>query len=387
MTHAVTLLASLATFSLLPAQERPSEPVSPPPGNPPTLFEDDGSRVAVLGYHVFHPTQKASQMRIPTEKFRQQMKAIKDSNIPVISMPQFLSWRRGESELPPQSFLITMDDGWKSVYTEAFPIMKEFQFPFTIFLYKNYVGSNRGGRAMSLAMINEMVGSKLCTIGSHSVSHPFPSKVKKAAAQGPEAYDKFLRTELGESKEFLDKTFKINLTTYAYPGGYHTDEMFPLADEFGYDHLFTVKPGKVRRDSPGHTLPRYIVLGNHDGAFKAAMIFRNGARVAAAPVALPHPAQPGSGEIIASRLPTITVDLSAVEDLDPDSVVMRVAGFDKVPVQMKPQTKVFQWTVSRPLRQPMCEVTTQWRLKSKEKYEPVMRWSFRIDHEAAYQAQ
>jgi peptidoglycan/xylan/chitin deacetylase (PgdA/CDA1 family) len=351
------------------------------------VFDDDGSRVAVLGYHVFHKTLSATQMRIPTSKFRSQMEAIRKSNIAVITLEQFLAWRRGEGELPPQSILITMDDGWRSVYTEAFPIMKELKLPFTIFLYKNYVGSNRGGRALSLSMIREMVLSKLCTIGSHSVSHPFPSKIKKAAKEGPEAYEKFLRNELGNSKKFLDDTFKVKVNTYAYPGGYYTNEMFPLAEELGYDQLFTVKPGKIRRNSPRHTLPRYIVLGNHDTAFNAAMVFRNGARVTAIPISLPHPTKPEPGEIIASRLPDIEIDLSSVEDLDPESVVMRVAGFGKVPLAPNTKSLIYKWTVSRPLRQPLCEVTTQWRLKGNESYEPVIRWSFRIDHEAAYQAQ
>ena len=239
---------------------------------------------------------------------------------------------------------------------------------------------------MSLDMINEMVDSGLCTIGSHSVSHPFPSDVKKAAKKGPEAYDQFLQTELGDSKRFLEDTFEGDITTYAYPGGYFTDEMFPIANELGYDHLFTVKPGKVRRDSASHTLPRYIVLGNHDGPFNASMVFRNGSRVASAPVTLPHPAKPEPGEIVASRLPVISINLSNVLDLDLDSVEMRVAGFDKVPLQMNPGTKVFQWTVSRPLRQPMCEVTARWKLRSKTSYEPAMSWGFRLDHEAAYQA-
>jgi peptidoglycan/xylan/chitin deacetylase (PgdA/CDA1 family) len=365
--------------ALSDSQEAPEKAIA--------TLEDDGSRVAVLGYHVFHATQPATQMRLPTAKFRTQMETIKNSNVPVITLAQFLAWRRGEDELPPQSILITMDDGWRSVYQEAFPIMKELQLPFTIFLYKNYVGSNRGGRALSFAMIKEMVESDLCTIGSHSVSHPLPSRVKKAAKAGPEAYQKFLRSELGDSKKFLDDNFKTNLTTYAYPGGYHTDEMFPIADEVGYDHLFTVKPGKIRRDSNRYTLPRYIVLGDHDGAFNAAMVFRNGSRVAGVPVTLPHPVKPGSGNIIASRLPTIKVDLSAVESLDPESVVMKVAGFGAVPLLVDPKTKIYQWTVIRPLRQPLCEVATQWRLKDQESYEPVMRWSFRIDHEAAYQAQ
>ena len=371
------ILAPLFAGSVL-AQD-PSLPPAP-------VIEDDGSRVSVLGYHVFHATKEATQMRIPTTKFRSQMETIKSSNIPVITLPQFLAWRRGEAKIPAQAILITMDDGWRSVYSEAFPIMKELQLPFTLYLYQNYVGANRGGRALSLAMIREMLASGLCTLGSHSVSHPFPSRVKKAAKEGPEAYEQFLRKELGESKTFLEKTFAKKITTYAYPGGYHTEEMFPLAEEFGYDQLFTVKPGKVRRDSPSHTLPRYIVLGNHDGAFNAAMVFRNGARLSLPPVTLPHPVEPEPGELVPSRLPTVQLDLSGVPGLDPKSVVVRVAGFGKVPLDSNPNQTLFSWKVTRPLRQPSCEVTAQWRLLAKDDYEPVMRWSFQIDREAAYQA-
>ncbi|MDB4406983.1 polysaccharide deacetylase family protein [bacterium] len=352
--------------------------------------EDDGSRVSVLGYHEFHATKPLTQMRIQTSKFRQQMEAIKASEIPVVTMENFLQWRHGERDLPPKSFLITIDDGWKSVYTEAYPVLKELKLPFTIFLYKNYVGSSRGGRAMSFGMINEMLESGLCTIGSHSVSHPFPGTVKKSRKAGPETFAKFLQTELGDSKSFLEENFKKPVTTYAYPGGYHTPQMFPLADELGYDNLFTVKPGKVARNSPRHILPRYIVLGNDNGAFNAAMVFRSGASLAsgvAAPVVLPYPVSPRAGFIIASRVPRISAELNGVEGLDPDSVVMRVGGFGKVPAVLNAETNELSWTVNRALRQPICEVSVQWRLKGKESYEPVMSWSFGIDRVASYQSQ
>ena len=349
-------------------------------------LEDDGSRVSVLGYHVFHPTFEATQMRIPTAKFRKQMETIKNSNIPVITLEQFLAWRQGKGKIPPQAILITMDDGWRSVYKEAFPIMKEFKLPFTLYLYKNYVGAKRGSRALTLPMIKEMLDSKLCSLGSHSVSHPFPSQIKKEAEKGAEDYEKFLRKEFGDSKVFLEKTFKKKITSYAYPGGYHTGEMYPLAKEIGYKELFTVEPGKVRRNSPGEALPRYIVLGNHDGAFNAAMVFRNSSRFITPPVILPHPVSPAPSELVEGRLPRIKVDLSGVENLDPSSVVMRVAGFGKVPLVADPAKKLFQWTVTRPLRQPACEVRVQWKLLGKEKPEPVMKWAFQIDREAAYQA-
>ncbi len=343
--------------------------------------EDDGVRVSVLGYHLFSSSKPASAMRIPTSKFREQMLTLKKSGTPIISLPQFLSWRRGKDTLPPQSYLITMDDGWESVYTEAWPILKEFNIPFTIYLYKNYVGKKSGGRALSYDMIREMTESGLCSIGSHSVTHPRPSVVRQAAQKGADHYQKFLRRELEESKDFLEKTLRIPVTTYAYPGGYHTPEMYPLADELGYDHLFTVLPGKVRIDSSPHTLPRYIVLGNHDAAFNASIVFRNTSRGSdSAPIIqTEHPVTPGSGHLITSRFPTISADLSQVEKLDIDSIVMKVGGFGEVPIAYNPNTQVVSWTVNRALRQPVCEVSLQWNGKAP------MRWNFRIDREANYQ--
>lgn len=355
---------------------------------PPTSLDDDGSHVAVLGYHEFHPTSPPTQMRIQTPKFRRQMEALKNSNLPVLSLNQFLAWRRGEenSKIPPQSVLITIDDGWRSVYTEAFPILKELNLPFTLFLYKNYVGAERGSRALSLEMINEMLATGLCSLGSHSVSHHFPNTVKGNQKKGPDHYQSYLNTEFGESKKFLDSTFKINLTTYAYPGGFHTPEMYPIADALGYDHLFTVQPGKVRRDSPKHSLPRYIVLGNHDGAFEAALTFRNNSRLTVVPVELPYPTQPKPGSLVPSRLPTISINLSSIPDLDPTSPTMLVSGFGEVPATFDPQSHILSWTTTRPLRQPACHVSVHWKLSSENSPSIPTKWSFKIDHQAAYQA-
>jgi len=166
--------------------------------------------------------------------------------------------------------------------------------------------------------------------------------------------------------------------------------MFDVSDDLGYESLFTVKPGKVSRKSPRHILPRYIVLGNDDGAIEASKVFRGGASMAsgiAAPATLPHPVSPGAGNIIASRLPRISARLYGVEGLDPGSVIMRVGGFGRVPAKMNLETKEISWMVNRPLRQPICEVSVQWRLLGKDRYEPVMRWSFGIDRVANYQSQ
>lgn len=349
---------------------------------------DDGVRVAVLGYHDFSETEPETEMRIRTSKFRDQMQRLKDLGLPVVSMADFQAWKRGEKSLPPQCVVITIDDGWKAVFTDAFPVLKDFGYPFTLFLYKNYVDG--GGKALTSAMVEEMKQHG-ATIGSHSVSHPYPGTVKKQRAAGPDAYDAFLRDELGESKRFLEAKFGEPVTTYAYPGGFHTAEMLPLADEFGYQHLFTVIPAKVKRDSDNRTLPRYVVLGTHDPIFELAVRFQtpssataDAGSLAYAPPTVPYPVEPEPGTVLGHRLPRISADLSNVPDLDPATLSMKVSGFGEVPATWDAETSSLTWQANRRLRLPVAHVQITWRDNAGKAPEKPLRWSFQLDREAAY---
>ncbi len=362
-----------------------TEPETAP--NPPLDIPDDGIRVSVLGYHDFSETERETAMRIRTSKFRKQMEVIQKMEIPVIPMADFVAWKNEGKTIPSKAIVITLDDGWKSVYTDAYPVLKEFGFPFTLYLYKDYVDG--GGKALTTAMITEMMANG-ATIGSHSTTHPFPQTVKKNRKAGGETYEKFLEKEMAESKRFLEEKFKITAATFAYPGGYFTPEMLTKADEVGYTHLFTVQPGKVKRSLPNNILPRYIILGNHDRIFEFAMSFRDaGTALPVGTVAglmkeLEHPVMPQPGAIINTRLPKISVDLSAVEDLDPATLKMQIAGFGEVPANYASEQKSFVWRVNRRLRQPVCQVQVTWKDTAGNETETPLKWSFQIDREAAY---
>lgn len=348
---------------------------------------EDLTRVSVLGYHDFSEELPETEMRIKTSVFRKQMQALQTLGHPIITLEQFCAWKSEQASLPSErAFLITIDDGWKSVYTEAWPIFRDLKIPFTLFLYKNYIDG--GERALSTAMIEEMLSSGLCSIGSHSVTHPFPSRFRAAKNKGPKAHQKFLNTEFGESKIFLEEKFGRPITTYAYPGGYVTQAMLPIAQAQGYEFLFTVNPGMTRLSSDNLQLPRFIILGNREALFEMATTFRsrNGFLEQGAVVQnTDHPVVPKPGDLIANRLPLVAVDLSQETTLDPDSLVMRVGGFGKVPAVWNEEKKTFSWRINRPLRTPICSVSVQWRLKENIDYEPPMRWSFRINLEEAYQ--
>lgn len=343
-------------------------------------------RVTVLGYHDFSSTKDATEMLITTGKFRRQMQAIKDLGLEVISMEEFIAWKNGKKTIRDRSVLITIDDGWKSIYTEAFPILREMGFPFTIFLYTNYVDG--GSNALTSEMIREMQQHG-CSIGSHSISHPYPASVKAERAKGEASFRSYLHQEMGQSRKKLQQQFSAEISSYAYPGGFVTGEMLPIAAEHGYQCLFTVLPGKTTRSTSNFTIPRYIILGTHDYIFRNATSFKATKTSAATAGAIiqstPHPVIPEPGSIISTRLPSILADLSKVDNIDPESIVMRVAGFGKVPVQYDPARKIAEWKVNRRLRSPRCDVSLQWRSLDDNTYEKPMTWTFLVNREAAYQ--
>lgn len=386
-----TLILGFLTSIFAWAQETPP-PISPtPPEVIPVedpAIPDDGIRVSILGYHELAENLPDTEMRIHTSKFRKQMETIRQLGLKVITLDEFTAWKKDGKPIPNKSILLTFDDGWKSVYTDAYPILKEFGYPFTIFLYKNYIDG--GGKALTTSMIEEMVKNG-ATVGSHSVSHPYPITVKSYRKKGENAYDAYLRKEMGESKRYLESKFPVKINTYAYPGGFFTAEMLELGKEFSYDFMFTVLPGKIKRSLPNETLPRNIILGTYDRGFETATTFREGQSAPDTTEMLsglvqttPYPVGPEPGAIINTRLPEISTDLTNLQDFDPTTLSMKVSGFGDVPAKFTPETKKFSWQVNRRLRQAGCQVVVTWKDLAGKPAESPLRWSFQVDREAAY---
>jgi len=388
MTHLALLFTLTAALCTAADETIPAEAAAAPPVENSTI-PDDGVRVAVLGYHDFSEAAPETAMRMHSSKFRKQMTALRQLGITVISLDDFLAWKRGAKHLPEKSALLTFDDGWKSVYTDALPILKEFGYPFTLFIYKNYIDG--GSKALTTDMINEMLHAG-ASLGSHSVSHPYPAVFRSHRKKGDHDMDAFLRKEMGESKRFIEAKFATKITAYAFPGGFVSEEMLPLADEFGYTSLFTVLPGKVKRPTPDKHLPRYMILGNYDKIFDLATTFRDSQDTNAAPVGTladlnqttPYPVTPEAGSIINSRLPVISANLASLTDFDPKSLVMKVSGFGDVPAKFDPATQLLAWQVTRRLRQPSCQVAVTWLDAKGKATDTPLRWTFQIDRESAY---
>lgn len=363
---------------------------SPEPAAPPApAFElNKSSVVAMLGYHDFRD-RGGSPMLISAPKFREQMQAIKDSKIPVISLSELMAWKRGEKNIPEEAIVITMDDGWEGVYTYAYPVLKEFGFPFTVYLYKKYVGG--AGRSMSWEQIKEMMEHG-CEVGSHSVSH---ESLKKRAKNGQTEADmqQWVLSELKDSREFLEQNLHIKCTSFAYPYGNYDDSVMETGLQIGYESLVTVNGQKVTWDTPNGKLGRYIVHGDNDTNFKLATSFRGRGDVGSNKFLLAD-AKNDKGEqlvelkpkpdtVITDRMPVIEANLKKVGTVVPESLKLRIAGLGTVPVEYDPATMIARYQFPYRIRREECVVSLSFQREASQPAE-VLNWRFKIDLKAAY---
>jgi peptidoglycan/xylan/chitin deacetylase (PgdA/CDA1 family) len=369
--------------------------VIPPPPDPVKMEPaiNKTARVSILGYHDFTEGRSSNDMIINIDDFRAQLQTIKDSGIPVISMSDFLAWKRGERDIPAESLMITIDDGWKATHTLAMPVLREFGYPFTVFLYKNYIGG--GGRSLSFDEIKELMANG-ADIGSHSVSH---QNMAARAGRNATQQTAWLRSELEDSWNYLNENFGAHgqvLKTFAYPFGVYSDEAVRLAEEFGYEACFTVNGKKTKWEDPDAEIGRYVVHGRTLANFDVALDFGGGGTTSSGrklmtgsrtetgeiqgPLISTWPAE---GQVIIDRLPEIQLDVSKLEKVNPESIAFRVTGLGRVTHRYNPQTGIISYQLPQRLRSDTCGVRVSLKHAGKNDQE-IIAWNFKIDRLAGY---
>ncbi len=347
------------------------------------------SIVSLLLYHDFVERIPRTEMMVSVPTFRAQMQALKDANIPVIPLSDVLAWKRGEKNIPDAAVVITIDDGWLGAHQFAYPILKEFGYPFTLYIYKKYVGG--AGRSMTVAQIKEMLdhGAEL---GSHSVSHQAMALMGRG--RSPEQYQAWLTEEIVESKRWLEETFQVPCRTFAYPYGSKNPAIVKQVLDAGYEAAVTVNPQKTTWDTPNGEIPRFTQLRDEETNFRiATSFFGGGGNIADShfikPDAVDEQGQklvtlkPDPNSTISERQPMIEADLSKLGGIAADSLVLKVGGFGTVPVNFDPATQTVSFRVPQKLRLDSCNVTLSFRREGAEKGE-MINWQFKIDHKAAY---
>ena len=359
---------------------------------------DQTAQTIIFCYHGLVDKVRFPGTQITPAAFEAQMQMLKDRGITVIGMQDLLAWKRGEKNIPPRCAVITFDDGLKSQYEVAWPIMKKFGYTFTMFIYTEGVrgGLFGGGEAITWEMLGDMRDNGI-DIQAHSATHqdlreghpvtirqPDGKKERKKLT-GPE-YEQFLQNELVGCKTLLEQRLGIKVNCFAVPYGFYNEHVKEIARSNGYEAMFTVYGQPITWTSPNDALGRWAIEANKPKVFEDAvkMIASStggpGAPAVAAVGAQDLQVEPADGSTTRTALPLIRANLSRVGQIDPASVQLRISGLGLVPASFDPKTGIVSYQVTQKLRDKTCTVILS--AKSGDK-KVETHWTFGIEESGA----
>ena len=349
---------------------------------------DQNAQVVIFGYHRFVNSVRRPDTEITPQAFEAQMQELKNKNISVIPMQDFLAWRRGEKAIPAKSAILTFDDGWKSQHEVAWPILKKFNYPVTLFIYTEGIrpGHFSGGESMSWDQLAEMRDAGV-DIQGHTATHSDLRKAYDKVAKkklNPAEYEEWLDKEIGGSKQMIEQKLGVKVNCFAVPYGFHNDHIRDVVMKAGYEALFTVYGQVITMHTPLNSVGRYLMEANKPKTFTDAIagIATTATGPAVAEVAASNlQTQPADGETIKNPLPLIKANIASLGAIDPGTVPeMRVSGLGKVDSSFDPKSSTIAYQVTQRLKDKTCTVIVS--AKSGDK-KVETHWTFKIDDGSA----
>ncbi|MBF0330560.1 MAG: polysaccharide deacetylase family protein [Candidatus Omnitrophica bacterium] len=186
-------------------------------------------QVPVLMYHSVAPYSQEPLNNVRLGQFEKQMAYIKNHGYKVLPLGQFVDGLKAGKDFDHKSVVITFDDGYKDNYTSAFPVLKRYGIPATIFVEVGHIGnSNRftweDAKEMSASGVD--FESHLMT-GAYLPDLPLEERI----------------SQLTESKRLLEVNLKHPVRFLAFPIGGFDEEGKMLVKKLGYEAAFTTNRG------------------------------------------------------------------------------------------------------------------------------------------------
>lgn len=142
--------------------------------------DQNPNEFTVLSYHEIADKSEAldSNYAVTPANFEEQIRWLSQSGYHFISVDDIIDYRKSKKTLPKKAVLITFDDGYSSVYTNAFPIVKKYKIPVVIALVGSWLKAKENidfdghtiqrSKFLNQQEIKEMITSGFVEIASHS---------------------------------------------------------------------------------------------------------------------------------------------------------------------------------------------------------------------------
>jgi len=249
----------------------------------------NGSRLIVLCYHeVVQNTTPEDPYAVDTEGLVKQLEWMRGRGYQFVSIDDVLADRAGKRTLPEKAVLLSFDDGYESVYTHVFPVLRLFKAPAVVALVGSWLDAplgtqvSYGGKMvprknfLTWPQIREMQASGLVEIANHTydlhygqIANPQGNEEPAASTQryDPktrryESRDQMLtrvRADLVRNSELIRRETGKSPRVMVWPYGSYTQELTDIATSLGMPITLTLDDGTNLPSTPLTGLRRVLI--------------------------------------------------------------------------------------------------------------------------------
>ncbi len=258
------------------------------------FYHPRGNGPIILMYHHVYPKGTYTEAEeaengslLPIENFEEQMKWLAENNYHTMLMSEVEPYLLERRPLPPQTVIITFDDGYESNYVYAFPVLEKYHVRANIAVVvrdserrNEYLDDSpydpKSLRHMTFWQLKQMSDSGLVEVGSHSYDGHVKVNTDKKGGTEPffmskkyntvtkeretqEQYEARILTDLQKSKAVLEDKMGKKVNYFAYPYGRCDTTVINAVEKAGFTIATTTNPGSINERSNKMALPRYAV--------------------------------------------------------------------------------------------------------------------------------
>ena len=194
-------------------------------------------------YHRFNESKYPST-NIQLDVFKKQLEIMEKEGIKFIHPRDFKNELIKNKNI--RKVLFTVDDGLLSFYENAWPILKEKQIPFILFVNTREVGAFN---YMNWEQIIELHKSPNVEIGNHSHSHEY------LVEESP----KVIKEDILKSIKIFEEKLGKNSIFFSYPFGEYSLEFKKIIKDLGFKFAFGQHSGVIDETKDFWELPRFPI--------------------------------------------------------------------------------------------------------------------------------
>ena len=217
------------------------------------LGTPDRRAVPILMYHVIrepYPGSPYPALFVPRVELAAQMNWLERHGYEAVTLDQVYDAWRGRALLPARPVVLSFDDGARSHYTNALPILRDHGWPGVLNLDLSNLAPAWGIRPW---MVRKLIAAGWA-IDAHSLTHPDLRSLSGSA----------LRREIAGSRAEIRRRFGVPASFFCYPSGRYDAQVVEAVRAAGFLGATTTEPGVATSAEP-FTLARVRVDGG-DGA-------------------------------------------------------------------------------------------------------------------------